>query len=99
MATLIPAISACVSRMTSSERRLAQRLEEKLDNDYLLWYGVPIGPYCAHNAGHAWGDMAILCHDYFTMDLCAKALEQRRLPFNVRKRAGDFNPGPTPSSS
>lgn len=47
----------------------------------------------AHQEGHAWGDMAILCHDYFTMDLCAKALEQRKLPFNVRKRAGDFNPG------
>jgi superfamily I DNA/RNA helicase len=47
----------------------------------------------AHQEGHAWGDMAILCHDYFTMDLCARALEQRGLPFNVRKRAGDFNPG------
>jgi len=46
----------------------------------------------AHQEGHAWGDMAILCHDYFTMDLCAKALGQRKLPFNVRKRAGDFNP-------
>lgn len=46
----------------------------------------------AHQEGHAWGDMAILCHDYFTMDLCAKALEQRGLPFKVRKRAGDFNP-------
>ena len=46
----------------------------------------------AHKEGHAWGDMAILCHDYPTMDLCAWALEQRRLPFNVRKRAGDFNP-------
>jgi ATP-dependent exoDNAse (exonuclease V) beta subunit len=47
----------------------------------------------AHKEGHAWGDMAILCHDYPTMDLCARALEQRRLPFYVRKRAGDFNPG------
>jgi hypothetical protein len=47
----------------------------------------------AHQEGFAWGDMAILCHDYFTMELCAKALDQRRLPFNVRKRAGDFNPG------
>ena len=37
--------------------------------------------------------MAILCHDYFTMDLCATVLEQRKLPFNVRKRAGDFRPG------
>ena len=26
------------------------------------------------------------------MELCARALEQRRLPFNVRKRSGDFNP-------
>jgi hypothetical protein len=47
----------------------------------------------AHKDGHAWGDMAILCHDYFTMELCAKALEKRQLPFNMRKKAGDFNPG------
>jgi hypothetical protein len=47
----------------------------------------------AHRQGHAWGDMAILCHDYATMDLCANALHQRALPFNVRKRSGDFNPG------
>ena len=26
------------------------------------------------------------------MDTCADALHQRRLPFNVRKRAGDYNP-------
>jgi superfamily I DNA/RNA helicase len=47
----------------------------------------------AHKEGHAWGDMAILRTDWKTMDLCADALAQRRLPFNVRKRAGDFNPG------
>nr|WP_315427219.1 NERD domain-containing protein/DEAD/DEAH box helicase [uncultured Albidiferax sp.] len=47
----------------------------------------------AHKEGHAWGDMAILCADYPTMDLCAHALNQRRLPFNVRKRSGDFRPG------
>jgi hypothetical protein len=47
----------------------------------------------AHKEGHAWGDMAVLCHDYATMDLCASALHQRALPFHVRKRAGDFNPG------
>ncbi|PQA75843.1 DNA helicase II [Rhodoferax sp. TS-BS-61-7] len=47
----------------------------------------------AHIEGHAWGDMAILCHDYFTMDLCATVLNQRKLPFNVRKRSGDFIPG------
>jgi superfamily I DNA/RNA helicase len=47
----------------------------------------------AHKEGHAWGDMAVLCHDYTSMDLCADALHHRRLPFNVRKRSGDFNPG------
>jgi hypothetical protein len=30
--------------MTSGERRLAERLEQKLDEDYLLWYDVPVGP-------------------------------------------------------
>ena len=44
MATLIPAIGTCASRMTSGERRLAERLEQKLDDDYLLWYDVPVGP-------------------------------------------------------
>jgi Nuclease-related domain/UvrD-like helicase C-terminal domain/AAA domain len=46
----------------------------------------------AHQEGHAWGDMAILCADWKTMDLCADALHQRKLPFNVRKRSGDYNP-------
>ena len=48
MATLIPARSACVSRMTAGERRLAERLEHKLDSDYLVWYDVPVGPRYAH---------------------------------------------------
>lgn len=30
--------------MTGGERRLAERLEHKLDDDYLLWYDVPVGP-------------------------------------------------------
>ena len=46
----------------------------------------------AHKEGHAWGDMAILCADWQTMDTCANALHQRRLPFNVRKKSGDYNP-------
>ena len=46
----------------------------------------------AHKEGHAWGDMAILCADWKTMDLCADALHQRKLPFNLRKRSGDYNP-------
>ena len=48
MATLIPAMGSCVSRMTSGERRLAERLEQKLDDDYLLWYDVPVGPKRSH---------------------------------------------------
>ncbi|MDP2227243.1 MAG: NERD domain-containing protein [Moraxellaceae bacterium] len=43
MATLIPALNSCKPRMTSGERRLAERLEEKLEDDYLLWFDVPIG--------------------------------------------------------
>jgi len=29
--------------MTSGEKRLAQRLQAKLEDDYLLWYDVPVG--------------------------------------------------------
>ena len=46
----------------------------------------------AHKEGHAWGDMAILCADWHTMDTCADALRYRKLPFSVRKRSGDYNP-------
>ena len=35
MATLIPSYANCAGRMTPGERRFAQRLEEKLDDDYL----------------------------------------------------------------
>ena len=43
MASLIPALSTCLPRMTGGEKRLARRLEEKLEDDYLLWYDVPVG--------------------------------------------------------
>jgi DNA helicase IV len=46
-----------------------------------------------HNSGgRAWGDMAILCHDYTVMNACAGALTRRRLPHQVRKRSGDYRP-------
>lgn len=48
MAVLIPSLGTCTSRMTSGERRLAERLEQKLDEDYLLWYDVPVGPKQSH---------------------------------------------------
>ena len=46
----------------------------------------------AHQEGHAWGDMAIICRDYATMDECANALKHRQLPHQLRKRSGDFKP-------
>lgn len=48
MATLIPALNSCKPRMQSGERRLAERLEEKLEDDYLLWYDVPVGSSGLH---------------------------------------------------
>ncbi|MFZ2854393.1 MAG: NERD domain-containing protein [Rhodocyclaceae bacterium] len=38
MASLIPAIGTC----------LACRLEDKLEDDYLIWYDVPIGRANVH---------------------------------------------------
>ncbi len=46
----------------------------------------------AHKEGHAWGDMAILCADSKTRDLCAQVLHQRGLPLENRIRSGDFDP-------
>jgi superfamily I DNA and RNA helicase len=48
LASLIPAIGTCVSRMTGGEKRLAQRLESKLEDDWLIWYDVPLGPRNVH---------------------------------------------------
>ncbi|AFY51324.1 DNA/RNA helicase, superfamily I (plasmid) [Nostoc sp. PCC 7524] len=48
MATLIPSFNSCSMRMTPGERRLAERLEEKLEDDYLLWYDVPVGKKQLH---------------------------------------------------
>jgi len=48
MATLIPSRASSAGRMTSGERRFSQRLEEKLDDEYLCWYDVPIGPRHRH---------------------------------------------------
>ena len=48
MATLIPALNSCLSRMTSGEKRFASRLEDKLEDDYLCWYDVSIGERTRH---------------------------------------------------
>jgi len=48
MATLIPTYDSCARRMTSGERRFAQRLESLLESDYLCWYDVPVGTKYQH---------------------------------------------------
>jgi hypothetical protein len=48
MAKLIPSLGSVLSRMTSGERRVAQRLEWLLEDDYLCWYDVAVGPSSAH---------------------------------------------------
>lgn len=48
MAQLIPNRSVCLPRMTPGERRLALRLEDKLEDDYLVWCDVPVGPRQLH---------------------------------------------------
>ena len=46
----------------------------------------------AHQEGHAWGDMAVICRQYAGMEECANALRLRKLPHQVRKGSGDFKP-------
>ena len=48
MGTLIPSRNACLPRMGPGERRFALRAEDKLDEDYLCWYDVPVGPRQLH---------------------------------------------------
>lgn len=43
MATIIPSLNSCLTRMTPGERRFGQRLADKLEDDYLCWYNVPVG--------------------------------------------------------
>lgn len=48
MAQLFPARNACIGRMTQGERRFALRAEELLEDDYLVWFDVPVGPRSRH---------------------------------------------------
>lgn len=47
MSTLIPAIKTCKFD-APGERRFARLLESKLEDDYLCWYNVPVGPRRLH---------------------------------------------------
>lgn len=42
MATMIPSLSS-IRRMTTGERRVGQRLQALLEDDYLVWYDIPVG--------------------------------------------------------
>lgn len=44
MAELIPSINSCLGRMTPGEKRFARRLEALLEDDYLIWFDIPLGP-------------------------------------------------------
>ncbi|MFC4729704.1 3'-5' exonuclease [Coralloluteibacterium thermophilus] len=44
MATTIPGRNSWPTRMQAGERRFATRLDEKLEDDYLVWVSVNIGP-------------------------------------------------------
>jgi hypothetical protein len=46
----------------------------------------------AHQQGHGWGDMAILCRHHHEIEQCATALQRRRLPYQVRRSAGSYDP-------
>lgn len=43
MARFFPTRTTCRFD-TPGERRLAERLETTLENDYLCWFNVPVGP-------------------------------------------------------
>lgn len=43
MATLVPSLNSCLSRMQAGEKRFARRLESHLEEDYLCWYEMPVG--------------------------------------------------------
>lgn len=48
VAQIIPNRNICLPRMTPGERRFVHRLEDKLEDDYLAWYDVPVGPKQRH---------------------------------------------------
>lgn len=46
----------------------------------------------AHDEGNAWGDMAVICRRYEEMEQCARVLNRARLPHQVRRGSGCFDP-------
>ena len=46
----------------------------------------------AHQLGHGWGEMAVLCRHRHELEQCSMALARRRLPHQVRRSSGDYDP-------
>lgn len=82
MATLIPSIGTPAFE-SKGESRMAERMGQKLGADYLAQ---------AHKEGFAWGNMAVLCADTKTRDLCARTRAHRKLPVDNRISPGYFDP-------
>ncbi|GAB3374172.1 3'-5' exonuclease [Azotobacter armeniacus] len=49
MAVLIPPLSACLSRMTAGQRRVARVLQDSLADDCLVWYDIRPGRARCHS--------------------------------------------------
>lgn len=48
MAELIPSLASIEKHATPGEKRLAQYLRDRLDDDYICWYNAPIGSLQRH---------------------------------------------------
>lgn len=46
----------------------------------------------AHAEGIAWKDMVVLCRNKYQIDICDGALRYQRIPHQVRRGVGDYNP-------
>lgn len=73
MATLIPAIGSCVSRMTSGEKWFANRLEDKLEDDYRAEHLAKVFPR----------PILILCYKKTLATKLAQTMEMKGLQDKV----------------
>ena len=48
MAKIFPNLNNCLAKMTSGEKKLAQAFNQLLEDDYLCWYDIPLGPKNRH---------------------------------------------------
>jgi len=42
MAKLIPSLNTCLPKMTAGQKRFARALEAQLEDDYLIWFDIPV---------------------------------------------------------